>query len=59
LKETIMLIIAALLALFASQSPPTTEPSAAAESPAMEVQIKQEVKPTPLLVELLLPNGSQ
>jgi hypothetical protein len=38
------LIIAAILALFATQSPSTTEPSTASEPVAIEAPAKQEVK---------------
>ena len=42
-----MLIIAALIALFASQSPASTEPAAKRETVPIEVQTKEVVKEIP------------
>jgi hypothetical protein len=54
-----MLIIAAILALFATQSPTTPEPAATAESVAIEAPVKQEAKPKITIVPALVESGNQ
>jgi hypothetical protein len=54
-----MLIIAAVLALFATQSPSTAEPSTASEPVAIEAPAKQEVKPKIAVIPAPMENGNQ
>ena len=54
-----MLVIAAWLALFTTQSTSTTEPAAKPEPTAVEAQASKEVKPNMAAITWPVENGNQ